>query len=419
MSLPRRPDPSPPRGFPLVATLAPVIGSVALWAVTRSPYVLVFALLGPIVAIAGLGDAALHGRRRLAKERVRFAADAAAVYSAIAREHDNERAELAAAHRSLRTLAATARRDPERWRATLDSELAVVVGTGRRASAIILDGGGPSGPGVVPDEFDEQLESLRRAAATLRRAPVVVDARLGIGLCGPQALAEAAARGIILQLADALSPSTHEIVAFARQGQDWLAGLPHARTESGASPATVVFRRRDAAVGGAAAETTVADRAMIAIAGSMEALPHDCRIVLRIDSASAAVLLPHHRQTGEETVLPEFVSREQARAFVGLLAAAADSAGFAATAAGLPDSVDLGSLCPSAAEGAGPVGGSLACSPAVGVDLRAAWRTSADSEVYIAAENLFDADIEVGETADGVESFAAPRIVRAGFTLRR
>jgi hypothetical protein len=58
-------------------------------------------------------------------------------------------------------------------------------------------------------------------------------------------------------------------------------------------------------------------------------------------------------------------------------------------------------------------------SPALGVDMRAAWRFSSTSEVYLAAENVFDANIEVGETADGIESFAAPRLVRVGFAIRR
>lgn len=57
--------------------------------------------------------------------------------------------------------------------------------------------------------------------------------------------------------------------------------------------------------------------------------------------------------------------------------------------------------------------------PAFGVDVRAGWRVSEGTEVYLAAENLFDAEIEVGETADGVESFAAPRLVRLGVSFRR
>jgi hypothetical protein len=35
------------------------------------------------------------------------------------------------------------------------------------------------------------------------------------------------------------------------------------------------------------------------------------------------------------------------------------------------------------------------------------------------AENVLDREIEVGETADGVESYAAPRTIRVGFSLRR
>ncbi|MBP8247895.1 MAG: TonB-dependent receptor, partial [Phenylobacterium sp.] len=55
----------------------------------------------------------------------------------------------------------------------------------------------------------------------------------------------------------------------------------------------------------------------------------------------------------------------------------------------------------------------------VGLDARAAWRLTPDSEIYLAAENLTDARIEVGETGDGTESFAAPQTFRVGFSLRR
>jgi outer membrane receptor protein involved in Fe transport len=58
-------------------------------------------------------------------------------------------------------------------------------------------------------------------------------------------------------------------------------------------------------------------------------------------------------------------------------------------------------------------------SPGLTVDLRAAYRVAAAAEFYLAAENLFGAAIEVGETANGVESFAAPRTLRVGFSYRR
>jgi len=58
-------------------------------------------------------------------------------------------------------------------------------------------------------------------------------------------------------------------------------------------------------------------------------------------------------------------------------------------------------------------------SAGVQLDARATWRFADHAEVYLAAENLFDEKIEVGETADGVESYAAPQTIRIGFTYRR
>ena len=57
--------------------------------------------------------------------------------------------------------------------------------------------------------------------------------------------------------------------------------------------------------------------------------------------------------------------------------------------------------------------------PSVGLDARAAWAFASGAELYLAAENLTDARIEVGETGDGVESFASPRTVRLGISIRR
>ncbi len=42
----------------------------------------------------------------------------------------------------------------------------------------------------------------------------------------------------------------------------------------------------------------------------------------------------------------------------------------------------------------------------------------ATAEIFLAAENLFDATTEVGETADGIVTIGAPRLVHGGFRLR-
>ncbi|MDB5466185.1 MAG: TonB-dependent receptor for transport vitamin [Phenylobacterium sp.] len=57
--------------------------------------------------------------------------------------------------------------------------------------------------------------------------------------------------------------------------------------------------------------------------------------------------------------------------------------------------------------------------PGVEVDARAAWRIAPGSEVYVAVDNLGDAGIVTGQTADGVNSYAQPRTFRVGFAYRR
>ncbi len=53
------------------------------------------------------------------------------------------------------------------------------------------------------------------------------------------------------------------------------------------------------------------------------------------------------------------------------------------------------------------------------LDARASWAFADHAEIYVAAENLSGEKLEVGETADGVESFSAPRTVRVGFSFRK
>ena len=53
------------------------------------------------------------------------------------------------------------------------------------------------------------------------------------------------------------------------------------------------------------------------------------------------------------------------------------------------------------------------------VDLRAAWRTAPDAEIYLAADNLLDAEVEAQVAGDGLVTLAAPRTIRIGYSLRR
>jgi vitamin B12 transporter len=54
-----------------------------------------------------------------------------------------------------------------------------------------------------------------------------------------------------------------------------------------------------------------------------------------------------------------------------------------------------------------------------GVDARAEWRLTQALNAYVAADNLFNANIQTGRSAVGVVTHDAPRMMRVGLTLRR
>jgi S-DNA-T family DNA segregation ATPase FtsK/SpoIIIE len=374
--------------------VAPVVGSVALWAITGSSSMLVFALLGPLIAVASLGDAAVHGRRTRRRERARFESDVVATAEAISREHMRERAALAARHPNVLALQVAQHPDADRWRWTATSALPVVVGAGEVGSELVLDGDPPPmRPGR--DDLDGALDRLRGEAAVLRDAALVVDARAGIGICGPAALAHACARGIVLQLADALSPRDVEVVANAKGWLSWVAGMPHRMVApAGAAPrdgpldatARIEFRP----LGGSAARLSVGSGAgsgadpiaVVAVAVSVADLSPECRVIIRIGAGSSAELHPHVHGALDHRFAPEYVSEEQARVFAGALASAADARGLASFAGEVPERLTFESLYPLQVGGLPPVGAGigagigagsggrddLACAPIAGSD---------------------------------------------------
>jgi outer membrane receptor protein involved in Fe transport len=52
-------------------------------------------------------------------------------------------------------------------------------------------------------------------------------------------------------------------------------------------------------------------------------------------------------------------------------------------------------------------------------DFRAEWALSADTLFWLAADNLFDTEVEVSETATGVAGFGPPRTFSLGVRLSR
>jgi S-DNA-T family DNA segregation ATPase FtsK/SpoIIIE len=337
--LPRPPQPSPPHSFPFLATLAPVIASLALWSITSSPFALMFAALGPVIAIASVGDAGITSRRARRKENERFERDRAATRSAIDRIHARERRELESLAPGAHHLVTSSSHDPEHWRSVAGAPVPVRLGQGAVPSLIEL-----------PDDTDDTLLDLCAAASSVPAAPVVVDARLGIGLCGPRPLAVAAARALVVQLAAALSPAVTRVSASAGASDgattgasawDWLERLPHQTADpvaqSNAPPGvtTVVFT--------AVSPATAPEPITVAVADSPDHLPRQARVAVRV-GAGESVILRHPDPAVTGVVRSEFVSLEEVLAWAEGQTDLARREGVLPPAALLPDLVELGGI---------------------------------------------------------------------------
>ena len=179
LALPALPaDPERP-GFPVLAVLAPVAGALALWAITGSPFALVFAVLGPVVAVASMLDAKRQGRarrRRADTERARLLDELRAEIDV---RHASER--QAAWRRTPSPAGLVERRAPPAWQ---PGRLpAIVIGSGAGRSSVRVDG--------APGHPDER--QLLARAAWFELAPVLADPYGGIGFVGVLPLARAAA----------------------------------------------------------------------------------------------------------------------------------------------------------------------------------------------------------------------------------
>src|SRR3954454_23935126 len=74
LTLPAMAPPPPRAPFPFVATAAPVLVSVGIGAVTGSVYSLLFAALGPVVAVGSLLDGRRQRRRTARRDTERAVA---------------------------------------------------------------------------------------------------------------------------------------------------------------------------------------------------------------------------------------------------------------------------------------------------------------------------------------------------------
>jgi len=332
--LPRPPEVPAPHPFPLLATVAPIFGSLALWAIIQSPFALIFAFLGPLIAVASVGDSRISARRLRRTEATRFRGECDRTRESIAREQSRQVADLARLAPAAREILHRDAPDPEQWlRADFASPIPVRLGTGEVRSALELDG--DTDPPTDGHTLTA-LAELRTAAATLVDGVVVVDARLGIGVCGPHAPALAVARALVVQLAAALSPVATELQGGANPAWRWTTELPHATGHPPSPPLALDGVR-------------ISDRSgrrppcVVAVADRAADLPRDVRVVLEIDGATAAVIR-HPDESRCGTLRADMVAEAEVTPWAMRQARQARDAGVMGSAPTLPDRVELASL---------------------------------------------------------------------------
>ncbi len=327
IAAPRPPEAPTPYRFPLVMSLAPVVASLAIWAFTGSAFALIFAALGPITAIAGVLDAKLGARRTGARERVRFAEDVDAARGRIRSAHERERAALFDDAPPVRDLLAVPT-DVGRWTARLTDPVLVGIGTGEVGSAVQFE--------TVADVRGEvgcSLDDLTSEAAVLREAPILVDARLGIGIVGAGSLGLAVARGIAVALARTLSPA-RTWCGWSGSDDGWLTELPH---PTGPTPTAAAW----AVAFGERGE--VAPAVLVALAEHEAALPGGCRVVVHLTPGGAAITR-HPDRAARTPLRVQPVPRAAARAWAVNAAIHARRDGLVADDRALPTEVALGEL---------------------------------------------------------------------------
>jgi DNA segregation ATPase FtsK/SpoIIIE, S-DNA-T family len=319
--------------LPVVASLAPLVVAVVLWLITGSPFALLFAILGPVTALAGFADSTFGSRRVLKRERARFTEDLSVAVSAIHAAHVAEVSDLAEVAPGAETIVHREGADPDRWIASAASPILVRAGLGTVSSTLRLDS--PSRAATTP--VDAELDELETLAAVLHDAPVLVDARFGIGICGSRVLALAVARAIVLQLAWALSPADHW-VAVASQAEGWLGLLPHRRLREPRQGFLAEF--------GVNPDDRVV--ALVAVARHERELPGDCRIVIRVGYESGAEIIRHPDRSQRLVVSPALVSKESALAWAARVAREATRDGLVSLGLDVPAFVPLASMLPAA-----------------------------------------------------------------------
>ena len=320
--LPSRPAEPARAGFPWIACLAPLVAAGLIWSITGSALVLVFAVLSPVIAVAGLIDNRRSSRRQRRRQDDVYASAMAEADAAV-----RDRLEQTRQAGWLATPAAATLLDPPDadtpW--TDGPPPPVVLGSGSVPSGLRLEG--------AADTSDQR--DLRRQAAVIPGAPITVDPGGGIGLVGPTLLARSLARGLVVQLVAQSSPRKLAVRLPRHPAWAWAAELPHTAATVPESFVTVTEA-------GLPGEDRPGPR--VALAGTVADLPPGCATVVRLVGPGAAELLRAPGHAPGLTFRPHLVAERQTDGFPSRLLHQAHRVGLTGTASELPDRVSFTAL---------------------------------------------------------------------------
>lgn len=317
LTLPSPPQQAEPGSFPLFASLAPVVGALVLYVFLQSPYVLLFALLGPLIAVSSVLDRKIGRGRALKRERARFAEETRLLRKRIADDTGSAMAKQQQRSPGARAQGVRDARHPSRWR-WREGPLEIVLGQGSCDTGIRLEE-----PRESAGEARELYEELAPLAAR-STGPVTADAREGVGFFGAPLLTAGLARTALVQVLDAVTPENTTVIVEAGGDWRWLTAAPH----------NVRFTERR---GSSLLVRVLTERGdfTIATASKPDGLPRECG--LRV-AASAATL-----SLADGTVVPQVIAQHEALHHLNTLARAASASGIE-VAGTLPDHIPLESL---------------------------------------------------------------------------
>ncbi|MGN6754422.1 MAG: FHA domain-containing protein, partial [Intrasporangium sp.] len=241
--VPELPDRGRSNPMPIVAMVVPLLMGVVIFAMTQSPYSIVFMLMMPLMMAGTYYEARRQQRKDYAEAMAAFRDDLALlsdrIQSRLRLEAETRRAEhpgsagCLTAIRDRSALLWTRRRDGDGY-----GELRL--GTGTRASRSTIK---------MPSVGRSKAEAWLEVSEELSGLEVVTDVPVvaspletgAIGVCGPRSNALGAARSVVTQAVALHSPADLVVTAFASGATsrewDFLKWLPH--TTSPHSPVGV------------------------------------------------------------------------------------------------------------------------------------------------------------------------------------